>query len=138
KLLNTRMLIIATHNTHKVQEIRAILGDRYLYRSLADLPGAPVAVEDAPTFVGNATKKAIALANWLAANEILDAGAPSANLFVLADDSGLEVDALGGAPGVHSARFAGLDSGEAGNSSDAENNAKLMRLLKDVLLEKRT
>jgi XTP/dITP diphosphohydrolase len=50
----------------------------------------------------------------------------------------LEVDALGGAPGVHSARYAAMDVGQPGNSSDAENSAKLLRLLKDVPLERRT
>src|SRR5205085_7812054 len=84
----------------------------------------PETIEDAPTFAANATKKAVNLAHWLANSE-----KNIETWFVLADDSGLEVDALDGAPGVHSARFAALDIGKPGNSPDAENNAKLLRLL---------
>jgi XTP/dITP diphosphohydrolase len=145
-------LLIATRNRHKVDEIRAILGDRFRYLTLNDLPNPPEVAEDAGTFAGNATKKAVALAKWFGQWRRLHpkgqsskpkTGDPKAevwdaNLLVLADDSGLEVDALGGAPGVHSARFAALDTGAVGNSSSAENNAKLLRLLADVPLSKRT
>ncbi len=135
-----KTLVIATRNAHKVEEIRAILGDGFRFLTLNDFPGAPEVVEDAGTFAGNATKKAVELAKWLAQTQ--NAGKFSADALeetlVLADDSGLEVDALGGAPGVHSARFAALDSGKSGNSSSAENNAKLLRLLKDVAEQRRT
>ncbi len=131
----TVTLLIATRNAHKVGEIRAILGERFECLALNEFPGAPNVVEDAPTFSGNATKKAVELARWISSRESL----PARNrFFVLADDSGLEVDALRGAPGVYSARFAALDSGAGGNSSDADNSAKLLRLLKDVPSEKRT
>jgi XTP/dITP diphosphohydrolase len=128
--------LIATRNRHKVGEIRAILGSHYRYLTLDEFPGSPKVIEDAGTFAGNATKKAVELGKWMA--ETRNTNLETRNLFVLADDSGLEVDALKGAPGVHSARFAALDSGQAGNSPDAENNAKLLRLLKDVPPEKRT
>ena len=129
-------LLIATRNAHKVGEIQAILGADFHCLTLKEFPGAPPVVEDAETFAGNATKKATELAKWLKGKH------PTSNIqhptpdFVLADDSGLEVDALNGAPGVHSARFAALDKSE--NSHDADNNAKLLRLLKDVPLEQRT
>ena len=128
-------LLIATRNAHKVEEIRAILGAPFQFLTLNDFPDAPAVVEDAATFAGNATKKAVELANWLMAipsNFKLQTSTPD---FVLADDSGLEVDALNGAPGVHSARFAALDP--SGNAPDTDNNAKLLRLLNDVPLEKR-
>jgi XTP/dITP diphosphohydrolase len=128
-------LILATRNAHKVGEIRAILGRGFDCRSLGDFPGAPDVVEDAGTFAGNATKKAVALARWLAETRNDVFGSES---YVLADDSGLEVDALNGAPGVHSARFAALDTCQQGNSSTADNNAKLLRLLAEVPPEKRT
>lgn len=135
------VVVIATRNAHKVEEIRAILGGEFFCRALNNLPGAPAVVEDASTFTGNATKKAVHLADWLAAHPSPEAASAGAGVFVLADDSGLEVDALGGAPGVHSARFAGLDASQgasAGNSPDADNNAKLLRLLREVPPEKRT
>jgi XTP/dITP diphosphohydrolase len=131
-------LLIATRNAHKVGEIRAILGEKFHYLTLNDVPNAPEVIEDAGTFAGNATKKAVVLAKWLGEAQGLKPGARGDRLFVLADDSGLEVDALGGAPGVHSARFAALDTGKPGNSTTAENNPKLLRLLKDVPLERRT
>jgi len=131
-------LLIATRNAHKPAEIRAILGEGFRYLSLNDFPNAPAVVEDAESFAGNATKKAVELAKWLAVESPTSNLQPPVPNFVLADDSGLEVDALNGAPGVHSARFAGLDSGKPGNSPDADNNAKLLRLLKDVPREKRS
>lgn len=134
-------LLIATRNAHKTGEIRAILGGRFRILTLNDFPDAPAVIEDAPTFAGNAAKKAVELAKWLARIVNSEFRIPN---FVLADDSGLEVDVLSGAPGVHSARFAALDwsadslsAGDAGNSPDADNNAKLLRLLKDVPAEKR-
>jgi XTP/dITP diphosphohydrolase len=130
-----KTILIATRNRRKVGEIRAILGGQYQFLALNDFPNAPKVVEDADTFEGNATKKALTLAEWLARIQN-----PESRIqrpaFVLADDSGLGVDALGGKPGVHSARFAALDKIE--NSSDADNNAKLLRLLKGVPPEKRT
>jgi XTP/dITP diphosphohydrolase len=131
-----KTLLIATRNAHKVDEIRAILGGAFQFLTLDDFPDAPKVVEDAETFAGNATKKAVELAKWLAREKSGKRKAESGNNFVLADDSGLEVDALGGKPGVHSARFAALDKNE--NSKDADNNAKLLRLLKNVPAEKRT
>ena len=128
-------LILSTRNSHKVAEIRDILGGGFRYRTLADFEAAPQVVEDASTFAGNATKKAVELAKWLAMGH---GGKMAPETLVLADDSGLEVDALNGAPGVHSARFAALDSKRPGNSSDEENCRKLLGLLSAVPLEKRT
>ena len=136
--LRVTTIVIATRNAHKVGEIRAILGGASQFLTLNDFPNAPKVVEDAGTFAGNATKKAVELARWLAVT--FPPTRHSSPLFVLADDSGLEVDALDGAPGVHSARFAAMDRSAdrlSANSPDADNNTKLLRLLKDVPLEKR-
>jgi XTP/dITP diphosphohydrolase len=128
-------LLIATRNAHKVGEIRAILDAQFQFLTLNEFPDAPKVIEDADTFAGNATKKAVELAKWLARIPNSEFRIPN---FVLADDSGLEVDVLNGAPGVHSARFAAMDSAKSGNTPDADNSAKLLRLLKDVPTEKRT
>jgi XTP/dITP diphosphohydrolase len=127
--------IIATRNTHKVGEIQAILGPAFEYRTLRDFPGMPAVREDAPDFAGNAVKKATEIAQFVAqhAEKLAGDGEP----WVMADDSGLEVDALNGAPGVHSARFAATDT-TSGNSPDAANNEKLLKLLRDVPMERRT
>jgi XTP/dITP diphosphohydrolase len=125
-------LFIATGNAHKVQEIRAVLGSAFTVFSQRDANVRLEPEETGATFAENARIKAVTWAAYFAADVC------NLNLdYVLADDSGLEVDALGGAPGVHSARFAALDDGRQGNSPDAENNAKLLRLLADVPAERR-
>lgn len=107
-------LLIATSNPGKLREVRAILsGLPVRFSTLTDHPGLPEAVEDAPTFDGNAERKALHFARLTC-------------LWTLADDSGLEVDALGGAPGVHSARYAGS------KRDDKANNAKLIAQLAGI------
>ena len=112
-----KTVVIATNNAHKVAEITTALdfaGWEFKTLREAGLESDPE--EDADTFEGNARIKA--LAARAAAEEAL--GHPVA---ALADDSGLEVDALDGAPGVYSSRYAGADG------DDAANNAKLLREL---------
>lgn len=118
-------LLVATRNRHKLGELRVILGAGFEVLGLDALPGAGDVVEDEPTFAGNAAKKAVWAAQ-LAGGRAL----------ALADDSGLEVDALGGAPGVISARYAQEAGGP--RPTDAQNNAKLLRALAGVPAEKRT
>lgn len=104
-------LLIATRNAHKLDELRAILdlpGIELI--SAADIPNAPEVEEDGDTFEANATKKAVTLATF-------------SGLWSLADDSGLEVEALGGVPGVHSARYAGAPT------DYRANNTKLLAAL---------
>lgn len=129
-------IVLATRNAHKVAEVRRILGGDVRLISQLDFPDAPAMAEDAATFAGNASKKAEGFAAWLAAHP--QAASLDRPFFVLADDSGLEVDALGGAPGVHSARFAADDAQGTANSSDAANNARLLQLLAGVPPERRT
>ena len=126
-------LFIATGNGHKVQEIRAVLGTGFTVLSPADATVKLEPEETGATFAENARIKSITWAAYLAA-DVCQLGAH----YVLADDSGLEVDALGGAPGVHSARFAARDDGREGNSTDRENNAKLLHLLAKIPTERRT
>ncbi|MBR4905629.1 MAG: XTP/dITP diphosphatase [Clostridia bacterium] len=116
-------LLLATNNAHKAREIREILNDSFSEIVTMRDAGVEFEVEeDGLTFRENALKKAVETLAFV--QDRFDA--------VLADDSGLCVDALDGAPGVFSARF----SGEAHN--DAANNAKLIRLLSDVPDEERT
>jgi XTP/dITP diphosphohydrolase len=131
-------IVPATRNTHKLEEIRGILGSGFFISTVYNPTASPVK-EDAATFAGNATKKAVEMAKQI--RGLFETEARSVLIppcFILADDSGLEVDTLNGAPGVHSARFAALDTGAAGNSTDVENNGKLLRLLRDTPIEKRT
>jgi XTP/dITP diphosphohydrolase len=129
-------LVVATRNVHKVREIAEIIGSGFRCAALADFPNAPQLIEDGDTFSANATRKAVQLAEWLARrrNSELEARNP---IYVLADDSGLEVGVLNGAPGVHSARFAAGGGNASGNSADEDNNAELLCVLKGVPAERR-
>lgn len=104
-------LLIATRNPDKLAEIKELFSlENLVLVSVADVPGLPDVTEDGSTFSDNALKKAVTLAK-------------ASSLWTLADDSGLEVDALNGAPGVFSARYAGYDA------TYADNNAKLIEAL---------
>ncbi len=122
-------VLIASNNPHKADEIQKLLGSDYLCLSLRDFPDAPPVVEDANTFAGNAVKKALSLVNWLKINNGKIEG------WILADDSGLEVDALEGEPGIYSARYA---SDNNQNCSDEANNSKLLGKLKGIEPSQRT
>jgi len=102
-------LLVATHNAHKTGEMRAILADHFDHvTDLTELPGMTPPEETGTTFAENSVIKALAASRAM----------PEA--FVLADDSGLEVDALGGAPGVYSSRYSGEEA------TDASNRKKLL------------
>ena len=108
-------LVLATRNKGKVREIGEILKDQHGIEllSLRNYPNAPDVVEDGKTYEENAIKKASALAEYT-------------GQLTISDDSGLEVDALDGAPGVHSARYAGE------NASDQDRILKLLEALQNI------
>jgi len=115
-----RELVLATRNRHKVEELVALLGDLGItIRTLDEFPEAPDVVEDGETCEANAVKKARAIAELT--------GLPA-----VADDTGLEVDALSGRPGVYAARYAGEDA------TYEDNCRKLLRELMGVPREQRT
>src|SRR6266480_3073598 len=106
-------LLLATHNARKTREIQRILGAKFAVRDLSKHPEISKPLENGKTFEENAILKAIAASRKL----------PS---LVIADDSGLEVDALGGAPGIYSARYAGE------NATEKDKIDKLLRELARV------
>lgn len=114
-----REILVSTRNTHKVSEIRSILGRGFHVLDLTAVPAVPEVEETGTTFEANALLKALAASRHFGG-------------WVLADDSGLEADALGGAPGVWSARYAGA------GADDAANRSLLLQNLRDVRGKART
>src|SRR4029077_637036 len=106
-------LVVATRNRHKTREIQHILGPEFNVRDLGAHPEVSEIRESGTSFEENAKLKALAVSKQLPA-------------LVIADDSGLEVDALGGAPGIYSARYAGA------NATDTDKIGKLLRELARV------
>ena len=102
-----QQLIVASRNVHKTHEIQRILGPDFAVRDLSEHPEIPETVERGKTFEENAVLKATGASKELSG-------------LIIADDSGLEVDALGGAPGIYSARYASQ------NASDRQNIDKLL------------
>ncbi len=112
-------LIVASRNKGKVFEIKELLADLpFKVSSLLDYPDLPDVVEDGKTYKENALKKAVAIAK-------------ATGKLTMSDDSGIEVKALGNAPGIYSARFAGE------GASEHDKNAKLFKMLNNVPLPKR-
>lgn len=119
-------ILVATTNPGKMAELSAMLDMDIEWLGFADVPDVPDVVEDGQTFDQNARKKALGYAK-------------AAGLWTIADDSGLVIDALDGAPGVKSARFSGEPSRDENRTLlDHNNMAKVLELLKDVPTEKRT
>ena len=114
-----RQLVLATNNEHKIREIRSLLKNLSVeLLILRDIPNLPPLVEDGATFEENAVKKATAV--------FQHTGLPT-----LADDSGIEIFYLNMQPGVHSARYAGI------NATDEQNNEKLLQAMRGVAPRRR-
>jgi len=121
-----RRILVATTNPGKIAEMRAMLGGDVCWLALADVEEIDEITEDGATFAANARKKALGYAQ-------------AAGLWTIADDSGLVVDALDGAPGVKSARFSGEKlEGDERTLIDHRNIAKVLELLEGVPENKRT
>lgn len=121
-----KKILVATTNPGKIAELRAMLDFDVEWLGISDIGDIAEIKEDGSTFVENARKKAIGYAK-------------ATGLWTIADDSGLVVDALGGEPGVKSARFSGEKTiNDDGTLIDHRNIAKVLELLKDVPEEKRT
>ena len=116
-------ILVASTNPGKLKELREMLGSDIEWVGLSDFPGIAEIEEDGKTFEENARRKALGYAG-------------ATGLWTLADDSGLVVDALGGQPGVNSARFSGAKDKNRG-LIDHKNIAKLLKLLKVVPQDKR-
>jgi XTP/dITP diphosphohydrolase len=124
----TRRILIATSNSGKLRDFAGAAAQHGV--EVAGIPGfssLPAVVEDGPTFEANARKKAEEYSRYVPGE------------IIVADDSGLDIDALNGAPGVYSARYAAdkPDQAEA-NTDDAANNARVLRELRGVPPERRT
>lgn len=121
---NPKQILVSSTNPGKLAELREMLGGEIDWVGLSDFPNAPEIEEDGETFAENARKKATGYAK-------------QTGLWTLADDSGLVIDALGGQPGVKSARFSGEKS-ENRKLLDHKNMAKVLKLLANIPREKRT
>jgi len=121
-----RKILVATTNPGKIAELRTLLGTGLQWLSLADFGEMPEIVEDGATFAENARKKALGYAK-------------ATGVWTIADDSGLVVDALDGAPGVKSARFSCEKEDNVDRIRiDHRNSAKVLKLLEGLPKEKRT